>query len=205
MDQIDEQVWTTKLIHKEVESEFFKNSVLNKFYTKHFKAEKMYSEIIGQRTRRRLEERERKLFKINFEFDIEEAVFCDRLKFEGKLYHSYNYSRKGKLNSYTVSYLENEKSEFGRLEYFFEVKGKFYAYIKKINISDDLSTTIPKSSGKFYDFVLKQLKNYYKLIQKSQFIIYDIIDCKSIQKKCIIIESEKNEFITEMSYEFEHD
>ena len=58
---------------------------------------------------------------------------------------------------------------------------------------------------KFYDFVLKQLKNYYKLIQKSQFIIYDIIDCKSIQKKCIIIESEKNEFITEMSYEFEHD
>jgi len=120
-------------------------------------------------------------------------------------YHSYNYSRKGKLNSYTVSYLENEKSEFGRIEYFFEVNGKFYAYIKKIKISDDLSTTIPKSSGKFYDFVLKQLKNYYKLIQKSQFNIYDIIGCKSIQKKCIIIESEKNEFITEMSYEFEHD
>ncbi len=105
MDQIDEQVWTTKLIHKEVESEFFKNSVLNNFYTKHFKAEKMCSEIIGQRTRRRLEERERKLFKINFEFDIEEAVFFDRFKLEGKLYHSYNYSRKGKLNSYMVSYL----------------------------------------------------------------------------------------------------
>ena len=89
---------------------------MNNFYTKHFKAEKVYSEIIGQRTRRRLEEREKKLLTINFGFDIDEAVFGDRRKFEGKLYHSYNYSRKGKLNSYTVSYLENEKSEFGRIK-----------------------------------------------------------------------------------------
>jgi len=42
-------------------------------------------------------------------------------------------------------------------------------------------------------------------MKKSQFIFYDFIDCKTIQKKFIIIETEKNEFVTEISYEFEHD
>jgi len=44
----------------------------------------VYSEIIGQRTKRRLKGKERKLLKINFEFDIEEAVFCNRFFFNIK-------------------------------------------------------------------------------------------------------------------------
>ncbi len=42
-------------------------------------------------------------------------------------------------------------------------------------------------------------------MKKSQFILYDFIDSKTIQKKFIIIETEKNEFVTEISYEFEYD
>ena len=44
----------------------------------------MYSQIIRQRTKRRLEGKETKLLKINFEFDIEEAVFCNRFFFNIK-------------------------------------------------------------------------------------------------------------------------
>ena len=126
--QIDEHIISSKFIQKETKSDNFKGSVLYQFNSKHFHiGKKSYSEILGTRTSRNLNQLEKSFFSVNFGLNIEAAVTGDRVKFHGRIFHSINYSRRGKLNSYTVSYKNNNK-KYGKIEYFIEQNGIFYAF-----------------------------------------------------------------------------
>ena len=168
--------------------------------------ETSYSELLGTSTSRSLTHSEIILFSANFNLNYESAVTGDRVKFEGITYHSIKYSRKGNLNSYTVSYMKNRFKKFGKIEYFIEKDGSFYAFIQKCKIKEDLGSALPKSSGVFGEFIHGDLmKSYYKLLVKTSDFFFDFINCKSIEKRCLIVSNEKNDFITEISYEYEHD
>ena len=205
LNQIDQQIFSSKCIQKEIKSEKFKSSVLYQFNSKHFHlGETSYSELLGTRISRNLTQLEITLFRANFKLNLESAVTGDRAKFQGRIFHSIKYSRKGNLNSYTVSYIKNGKKKFGKIEYFIEKNENFYAFIKKLKIKEDLA--LPKSSGVFDEFIHGDLmKSYYKLLVKTSDFFFDFINCKSIEKRCLIVSNEKNDFITEISYEYEHD
>jgi len=167
MNQVEEHIISSKFIEKETKSEQFKNSFLFQFNNKHFHVgEKVYSELLGTRTSRNLIPLEKLFFESNFNLNLDAAITGDRVKFKGRVYHSTNYSRRGKLNSYTISYKKNNKKKYGIIEHFIEHNENFYAFIKKLKIKEELS--LPVSSGIFNEFVQGELmKKYYRLLVKS--------------------------------------
>jgi len=68
----------------------------------------------------------------------------------------------------------------------------------------ELTQILPKSSGIFFNFLEAQMKNYYKVIKSEEDSIA-IIEAESIINRCLIIETQYYNFLTEIKYEFEHD
>jgi len=104
----------------------------------------------------------------------------------------------------TQSVTKKITKKYGIIEHFIEHNENFYAFIKKLKIKEELS--LPVSSGIFNEFVQGELmKKYYRLLVKSTDFFFYLIHCKSIEKRCMIVSNEKNDFITEIAYEYEHD
>ena len=137
---------------------------------------------------------------------FDDVIIGDRIKFKGRVFHSINYKRNGNLNSYTVSYLKDQQKYFGQIQYFIQHSLNYYAYIIRLRTKNDLSSVLPGSSGIFNEFIHSGLmEKFYKLVIKTPDHLYDLINCNAIQKRCMIIPNEKYDFITEISYEYEHD
>lgn len=137
-------------------------------------------------------------------YNIDKSYVCksDRLYIKNKLYHSKSYSRRGKSNSYTISYQIEKIKHFGDIEYFLEVDNKIFAMINKHKIVNNLNV-LPISSGFFYEIAKNNFYKYYNIIEYTNTL--DLIDINCILNRCIIIDNKKNIFITELTYEFEHD
>lgn len=149
-----------------------------------------------------VDNRERKIFLEKFNLDVNYVLKSDRLYIKNKLYHSKSYSRKGKSNSYSISYEINNIKYYADIEYFLEINNKIYAFIKKHNIISNLDV-LPISTGFFYETVKKYIFNYFKIIEYTE--NFDIIEISSIHNRCVIVDNKKNLFVSEITYEFEHD
>ena len=58
------------------------------------------------------------------------VLTANRCVINNKMYHSINYTRKGRTNSYTVSFSYRGSKQFGDIEHFLEVNGELYALLK---------------------------------------------------------------------------
>ncbi len=205
INQISTQMFLFKSLPnllKETESE---NVELNTFISKKINIihnnNNNKTSLVGSLLNRKLNSEESNLLKYNYNISDKYALISDRFLINNKMFHSKKYSRRGNSNSYSISYLLDNEINYGDIEYFLEINNNFYAFITKHTLIDDYK--IPESSGFFYNMVKKYFSYFFKVISYSN--DFDIIECKTILNRCIIIENKKEIFLTELKYEFEHD
>ena len=122
-------------------------------------------------------------------------VEASRARINNIIYHSKNYIKKGKTNSYTVCYNINK---YGNILYFFIFDKKMYAVIEKIEILADLKNIFDGIEDKFKLYVNEQnFKKFYQLtsclIELNEIILVNQIICKTI-----VISNNQNSFITNL-------
>jgi hypothetical protein len=201
LNQISKQIFLYKNLKDNFTNQHFSNESLKQFLLKKFDTfQNNRSELIGTQQKRMLNHTEKIIFNSN-DFRNKYVLISDRVRIEGRTFHSKSYTRKGNCNSYTVSYMHKNEIKFADIEYFLELDNILYAFIKKHMVLNSTSI-LPESSGFFFSIVRKYFSRYYKLIKFTDLI--DIIECSVIRNRCIIIENEEI-FITELEYEYEHD
>ena len=207
MNQIWSQLYLSKDIFKTINSKSFKQSNLFEFNSKYLNIlPDSRNKLLGCTERRALTLEEIELFEKDYKMKVTLASFAQRAKINSRIFHSVAYTQKGKLNSYTITFKNKEEENYAKIEYFCEVYSKIFAFIKVIHFKNDseLTQILPKSSGIFLNFLEAQMKNYYKVIKSEEDSIA-IIEAESIINRCLIIETQYYNFLTEIKYEFEHD
>jgi len=127
LNQITKQLFLFKNLRDNIHAESFLNDELRQFILKKLdNIENNRSELIGTANKRNLNLREKDLLYKNFNLDYNCAVISDRAKIEGKIFHSKLYSRKGACNSYSVSYIKNNRISYCDIEYFIELYFIFF-------------------------------------------------------------------------------
>ena len=208
INQIGKQLFLSKdlkdrLNENEFENEELLGFIRNRLEIKDYASKEIIC-LLGTVNKKKLSSNEKIFLENKFQIMDEYGFYGDRLSIKNKVYHSKNYSRKGKSNSYSVSYLEKNKKNYCDIEYFFEIEGKFYAKVTKHEIFDEIKQFLPNSHGYFYDRVINVFQKYFKIIDNSN--NFDFINCENILNRCIITNNNNNlKFITELAYEFEHD
>jgi hypothetical protein len=142
------------------------------------------------------------LFKDKFDLDVNEVLSSTRFKNKKLFLHSKNYSRRGKANSYTISFREDNIKKYAFIIEFYKQKNEFFALVDVISMSD---LNLPTSDGYFYDKITNGLfEKFYNFVD-TKILKRDLIKCDNIELKCIIVKNKISELITEIKYEFEHD
>lgn len=130
----------------------------------------------------------------------------DKAKIGDKTIHSKKYLRKGKTNSYTVSFAVQNSKEYGEIVEFFQLEGTIYAFIDVYDINQDDSFFPEKNGTGFYDFFTENFQIFYVLVKDlgnkpKRFIV----KASKILNKCIKIRVGHLNFLTELKFEIEHD
>jgi hypothetical protein len=123
------------------------------------------------------------------------------------MFHSLIYAKKGKSNSYFISYNKSAKNDnikyFGKIILFFSCVNTNYAvvqrYIQNQNFSD-----LFKSSTYFF-LLEKPLDKCFTLLSKDASDFYDIINIEDVIKHCITFDFQQQLIVTEVSAYHEHD
>ncbi|CAF0876279.1 unnamed protein product [Brachionus calyciflorus] len=152
--------------------------------------------------RKEIDESEMLLFNqsLDFQFIEKKVLTADRLFFQNRVFHSFFYKKKENSNSYTICFIESEEELYGEILNFYEIERKFFARVKTFVLKKNLETVESKFSNEFSDFLnINDFNFFYKIIEESQHI--KLIDCSKILFKCLRI----NNFITKLSYDYEHD
>ena len=151
---------------------------------------------------RKLDHDELNLFKEKFDLELKEnlVLTSDRLLKNNKVYHSINYTRKGKTNNYTICFLQNNKECYGEALKFFEFNQRHLVLIKKMYENDDSTELNKYFLNEFLKFVNREsLDFFFKYLSNKTKV--KLIDSSKIICKCLRIEN----FITKIEYDFEHD
>jgi hypothetical protein len=139
-------------------------------------------------------------FALNVTNVLTGSRYSDRL-----LLHSKSYNRKQTSNSYTISFSENGCTKYGEILEFYEIENEIYALI---NVFKRCKMNLPVSYTSFlYDILKKQglLERFFCCVNTSD-VSLDIILCRNISHKCIVVKnSNHDEYITDVKYEYEHD
>lgn len=106
---------------------------------------------------------------------VDNIVKSDRVLTNRKVYHSKNYNRKGETNSFTVNFIDESKSSYGDICFFFEFENEVYCFIEKFVNFVPFNSVLPKSCGLFNEFVEKHFSHFY-----------DIIDVKILKKNLLL-------------------
>ena len=131
-------------------------------------------------------------------------IVADRMSLNGQVFWSKNYARKGNSDSFTIFFLFQQKEAYGEILEFLEIDNSFYCFVLKFNSFENSSHILSKEDGYFYDVSYKILFNrFFKLYEISNDII--LINVNNILSKCIKVKNGSFNFITKISYEFEHD
>ena len=203
LNQISKQIFLVKNLNKELFKEDFDNEQLEIFLKNKISFDtKTKTGLIGSIYKRELKSQEKLLFFNNYNLNFLDALISAKYIINNKIFHSKSYSRRGNCNSYSISYVEKNIKKYAEIEYFIELNNKCYAYITKFNLKANPEKFLPPSTGFFYEIVKKHIFNYYKIIEISNST--DIIECDLIKNRCIVVNN-KEFFITELEYEFEHD
>lgn len=175
-------------------SDFLNKKLLTKKYSG--------TNMIGKLKRKDMPEEIAKLIFDKLELKVNNILTSDRFILNNRIFHSKSYLQKGNCNSYTVSYKQNNTIKYGDIEYFVEINNQYYAIIRKHSLKVNVFDLLPESSGYFFEMAKKYFSKYFKIIEYSNQI--DLIDCFCIKDRCIIIQN-KELYLTELEYEFEHD
>ena len=146
------------------------------------------------------------LFKKHFIFKSSsvELFVADRCSLGNKIYHSEFYIRRGRINSYSVSFSHDNTKKFGDIQKFFSIKGVMYAIIKTYPVINDVNI-LPKTSIQLNSLVPPSLfLRFYNQINSNNFHFL-IIECNQIVHRCLYIHNNKQSFFSELVYEVEHD
>jgi hypothetical protein len=207
LNQLSKQIFLSKEIGNKITNEYFQNDILlariNQIFNKSHKIR--IDHLLGSIQKRKPNEKEKKIFndKYNLNLSSKEVLIGERLVIKKRLFYSKLYKKKGQYDSFSVCYNEGDNLLYGQIEYFIEIESKFYAYINLIQIKDNLEEILPKSHGIFYTFVKKFFISFFQPIDFTK--SFDLIDCSSIENRCIIINNQDLMFITRLLYEYEHD
>ena len=146
----------------------------------------------------------RNILNKKFSFNVPNVLSGSRYSYRLFL-HSKSYNRKQTSNSYTVSFNENGCTKYGEILEFYEIENEVYAVI---NVFKKCKMNLPVYHSSFLYEILKKnglIERFFCCINRKD-ITLDIILCKNISNKCIVVKnSHHNEYITEVKYEYEHD
>ena len=149
--------------------------------------------------------------KESFEIEHTNSSFTintsNRLFQNNHVFHSINYTKTTKRSSYVIKFSCENKLEFGEIVYFFNFDNHFYACVKLYeivtnNIFNNLKGRKSKQLKRMFNN--NYFSEYFYLITKTDTIL--LINTEKIISKCFIYNSsDNNYFITEYSFENEHD
>ena len=164
------------------------------------------NELIGPFNRIILPLKFAELFANKFQqnFKTYEFLTSEKCYINKKLFHSFNYKRKGNLNSYSICFLYENREHFGDILTFVDFQNNLYGILKVYKILD-INLVLPKCPALFESFITPvELETYYQLIDINSFV-YKLINCNFFLHKCFVINNGKNIFYSKLSYDFEHD
>lgn len=119
------------------------------------------------------------------------------------LLHSKKYQLKKSSDSYTIAYIENNTIQFGEIIEFYQIQNEFYALV---NIFKKKRSNLPLSLSFFYNiFKNKGLFERFYTSICTEDVTLDIILCKNISNKCIVVQNPAGKYITRVMYQYEHD
>ena len=97
-------------------------------------------------------------------------------------YHCISYdSEFENINSNTIEYLSEGKKYYGIITTFLTLNGKMYCIIKKLEVNCNDSFF-----GKLSDLCLKHVYKFFMMIDVLD--EFELIECKSIVRPCILME-----------------
>lgn len=164
------------------------------------------SELVAPLNREILPKNFSCLFSMKFCKNLSEYTFLtgEKCWIKKKLYHSFNYKKKGNSNSYSISFLNNNIEEFGDIQKFIEFEANFYAIVK-VYKNLDIVNALPSCPLLFQSFVTPaEIENFYKVVNMEVFD-FKLINCDNFLYRCLVIDNGKNTFFSRLVYEFEHD
>jgi hypothetical protein len=128
--QISSQIFLYKQLPSLINNNNSKNSSLNEFVCKDLNNfHSIEVNFKGTVKRKKFSTEIKKFLQENFCIKSDEANFCDRIFIKNKTFHSKSYSRRGKYNSYSISYEENSMIKYADIEYYLEINNKYFAFI----------------------------------------------------------------------------
>ena len=131
------------------------------------------------------------------------SITGSRFSNQIQMFHSKSYRKKKNSNSYTIEFSENGSYHYGEILEFFELNSEFYALVNTFKIC---KTNLPLSNSYFYDVIKnKNLFDRFFTSVNTNEVTLDIILCKNITYKCIVVRNTIGQFITKIKYEYEHD
>ncbi|UJR38891.1 hypothetical protein I4U23_031559 [Adineta vaga] len=129
-----------------------------------------------------------------------------RFLIRNNMFHSLIYNKRGKSNSYFVSYYKSSNDHnqhFGRIKLFFTFSNSNYALLQRYIQDDNFSSLFETSS--YFSLLEKPLDKFFSLLSKESSDLIDIIDVNNILKHCITFEFHQQLIVTEVSAYHEHD
>ena len=87
----------------------------------------------------RLELIEKGLIEALLQKQVSKTYFLisERCYINNQMFHSLNYKRKGKINSYTICFESNQREHYGLIKIFLIYENKIYAFVKKYHIENE--------------------------------------------------------------------
>lgn len=122
------------------------------------------------------------------------------------MFHSLIYKRKGKSNSYFISYSKSTNDKiiyYGRIILFFSCINRTYAVVQRYIQNQNFSSLF-KSSPYFF-LLEKPMDKFFSLLSKQPSDLFDAIDIDHVIKHCIIFDFKEQLIATEVSAYHEHD
>lgn len=129
-----------------------------------------------------------------------------RCLINNRMFHSLIYKKRGKSNSYFISYNKSTTDNikyFGRIILFFSCLNRTYATVQRYTQIRSFSSLF-KSSPYFF-LLEKSLDNLFFLLSKEPTDLQDIVDVDYVFKHCIVFDFQDKLVATEVSAYHEHD
>ncbi|CAF1241007.1 unnamed protein product [Rotaria sordida] len=129
-----------------------------------------------------------------------------RCVIRNNIFHSLIYNKRGKSNSYFISYNKSANDYikyFGRIILFFSCINRNYAVVQRYTQNQNFSYLFKTSP--YFSLLEKPLDNCFSLLSKEPSDLFDIININHVIKHCITFEFQQQLIVTEVSAYHEHD
>ena len=193
-------------ILNKIEEENYNNKELFNFTSELvFNFKKQRNELIDFEMSRLTEEEIIMFRKFDLNLSNEFVYIANRCSFDYKIYHSKYYEKAKMNNNYTICYKVGNTEFYGHILKFIQYKDQFYAFLEKIEQTNEILDITSQLSKNFKkEFPFKYFNKYFKCVNFKTNQL-KLIKCENIICNCIIIKTDKYNFITNVIYNFEHD